>query len=202
MLPIDFDFGARCNERPFLGTARQADSDFRLFFCHARFPTKPFGGGFEHSAQARVLQMRQTEGERIGPGGDRQLVHEAFAGESVRGGGKGPIGAVPQRRMGSDKLAAMLFDPVRRFDGRWSGVDVDEVPGGDRAVGIQTGLSLNDGGGAEVRPGEFFFPCPSQGDWFAGGFRQPRGLHRGFPGMFAAKTRTEVRDDDSHTILC
>src|SRR5207245_5703327 len=104
---------------------------------------------------------------------------------------KGPIGAVPQGRSRRNKLAAMLFDPVRRFDGRWSRVDVNEVPGCDRAVGIQTRLSLNDGGGAEVRPGEFFFPCPSQRDWFARGFRQPGGLHRGFASMFAPKTGPE-----------
>src|SRR4051812_32805776 len=104
--------------------------------------------------------MRQAELERISAGRYRELVHETLAGEHVRCGREGAIGAVPQRRLGLHVLAFIFRDTVRRFDAWLAGVDVYEMPGRDVALVVDAGLHVDRAGGAEVGPGEFFGTRP------------------------------------------
>ena len=53
--------------------------------------------------------MRQAERQRIGLGRMCQLVHERLAGEMVGRGGQGPIGALPQRRVGRAASGELFF---------------------------------------------------------------------------------------------
>ena len=80
----------------------------------AFLPVESAGGGFQDSAQAGILQVREAEVERVGAGGGGQLVHEALPGEVVGGGGQHAVRTLAQGRLGSQELAAGLAGAVRR----------------------------------------------------------------------------------------
>ena len=48
-----------------------------------RRPAEALGGEVDDVAGARIVEMAQAELDRIGAGGDRQLVHEALDREDV-----------------------------------------------------------------------------------------------------------------------
>src|SRR5207244_1772823 len=100
----------------------------------------------------------------------------AFAGEVVGGGGEGAIGAMTQRRLGVEVTAAGLAGAVRRFDGGTAGVNVDEMPGGQQAFSVETGLSFDERCRTEVSPGELLLAGPAQGNRASGGLSQARGF--------------------------
>src|SRR6266403_5853827 len=113
--------------------------------------------------------MSQPEFERVSSRRVGQFVHEALASEVVGGGSQGAIGSVAQRRVGRDVTAAALSGPIRRLNAGPPGVNVDEMPGGERAFGVQGGFYFDDGRRAEIGTGKFLFAGPAQGDWVTGG---------------------------------
>ena len=62
--------------------------------------------------------MREAEIQRVGTGGGGEFVHETFAREIIRGGGKAAIGAVAQRRFGIHVAALIFGDADRDFRAR------------------------------------------------------------------------------------
>ena len=101
-----------------------------------------------------------------------------------------------QRRVGADRRDSRVRDIVRRVDGRAAGVDVREVPGDERAVGVQAALALDDRRRPEVGPREFLRPRPSDADGPAGRFRQAGRFDRRLGAVLAAETAAHVRNDD------
>src|SRR5262249_26269345 len=101
-----------------------------------------------------------------------------------------------QRRSGGNEFVLTLLDAIGRLDGGRSRVNIEEMPGSYCSTRVETRLSLNHRGRTEIRPGEFFLARPEQGHGFAGRLGQPRSFDRGFTGMFAAKRRPEIRDND------
>ena len=76
----------------------------------AVLPAGLLGHRLDHRPRARVLQMRETEGDRIGAGRSRQLVHEGFEREHVG------IGAERAQRRDADRhvLDEMVDHPLAR----------------------------------------------------------------------------------------
>ena len=159
------------------------------------------GGGIEYGAKPRVVQVGVAECEWIGAGSGRELIHEDLAREIVGRGGEPAVGAVTQRRSGGHETAIRFPDDVRRVHRVGAGVDVDEMPGRDFALGIQAGLRFDDAGGTEIGPGEFLLAGPAQGDRLARGPGEARRLDRVFARVFAAEGSPEIRDDHAHLVL-
>ena len=95
-----------------------------------------------------------------------------------------------------DRRDSRVRDIVRRVDGRAAGVDVREVPGDERAVGVQAALALDDRRRPEVGPGEFLRPRPSDADRPPCRLRQPGRFDGRLGAVLAAETAAHVRNDD------
>ena len=70
----------------------------------------------------------------------------------------------------------VVLDSVRSLHCGTARIDVDEMPGGERAFVIQAGLGFDDARRPEVRPGKFLFARPTQGNGFAPGLRETSGF--------------------------
>src|ERR1700735_4324643 len=75
------------------------------------------------------------------------------------------------------------------------------MPGRNPSLPIQARFCFNYPGGTKVGPGELLFACPAQGNGLACSPGEARRFHRIFTGMFAAKGRAEIGDDDTHPIF-
>ena len=195
---LDGDLDARGDARSLLGAAGEAHADGGVFLPAAAGPVEALGGGFQDGAEARVVQVGEAELERVAAGGGGELVHEGLAGEVVGRRGEGAVGADPQGRIGRHELRLGVAGAVRRGDRGAAGVDVDVEPGGERPRGIEAGLEVDDGGGAEVGPGEFLTARPADEDGLAGGAGEARGLDARLGGVPAAEPAAEVGHDDAH----
>ncbi len=82
----------------------------------ALVPAEMRGGGFQHGAEALVLQVLEAKGERVCLHGAGQVVHMRLAGEVVGGGGQAAIRTLAQRRLPPVEFGALLRHVVRRAD--------------------------------------------------------------------------------------
>src|SRR5207249_6345620 len=81
---VDRDFGTRGDVAALLRAASQSVAAVRAGWFA---PAELLGGRFEDGPQPVVAQVLETEGERVHPGGLREVVHVRLAGEVVRRGG-------------------------------------------------------------------------------------------------------------------
>ena len=116
---------------------------------------------------ARIVKVSQPELQRVGPRRRGQLVHERLAREVVARRRQTPVRPLGQRRIGADGLGPLVRDLVGRINGRAAGVDVREVPGDQRAFGVETALALDDRRRPEIGPGELLGPRPAHADRLA-----------------------------------
>src|SRR5947209_15799574 len=99
------------------------------------------------------------------------------------------------------KLIKLIWNVVLSLNGCGPGVVVVKLPRGDRAIVLDSALDIDHTGRTKIGPSEFFFAGPDEFDRLAGSFRQTRGLDRAFAGVFAAVTRTCVRNDDANFVF-
>src|SRR5439155_24047603 len=82
-----------------------------------------------------------------------------------------------------------------------SRMDVGEVPRGQPSTAVDAAGDVDDGGGAEVRPGELLLARPPDLHRTARGPGQPRRLHRDLAGVLPPEPAAGGRNDDSHAVL-
>jgi len=201
LLPVQRDFDAGRHVGALFSAARQAHAHPGLPLLHALGPLEPAGGLFEHRAEARIVEVRQAEVQRVAARQGGQLVHEALPGEIVGRGRQRAIRPLAQRRIGGHVAAARLAGAVRRVHRRSAGVDVQEMPARQRALLIQAGLDVDRRGRAEIGPRELLLARPSQRDGAPGGAGQARRLDGRLPSMLAAETAAEIRHHHADLLI-
>src|SRR5438552_8627068 len=107
---------------------------------------------------------------------------------------------MPQRRVALHELL-MLLRGIWTLKSRRTGVDVDEMPGRERALRVQTRLDIDHRGGTKVSPREFFGAHPSESDGLSRPLREARRFDRGLASMFSPESPTKIRNDHAHAIL-
>src|SRR5438132_13256979 len=75
------------------------------------------------------------------------------------------------------------------------------MPGAQDVLVVKAGFDIDNRGGTEVGPGEFFFARPFQQDGVAGAARQTRCLDGSLTGVFAAEAAPEIGDDNSDAVI-
>ena len=99
-------------------------------------PSEALGGGLEHGAETIVLQVLETEFERVHFERVGQLIDVHFTREMVGGGGQAAVGSLAERRLGGVESIALVGDVVLAQQGRAAGVVVVALPGRDCAIAM------------------------------------------------------------------
>src|SRR5579871_5101737 len=94
------------------------------------------------------------------------------------------------------KFNALVGNVVRGANASRAGVVVVELPSENRAIRAHPGFRINDTGGTEVCPSEFFLARPHELHWSSRRLRQTRRFHRSVAGVLAAIRGTGVGYDD------
>ena len=143
-------------------------------------PAEPLGGGLQDGGEPVVIEMTEPEAQRVLARNVRQLVDVRLARERVGGRGQGAIGALRMRGVGWPVAQPAVGNRVRVREGKafGSGVDVEEVPRGYRAGGVQAGAHVDHRHRAQETPLEFLGPAPVHHHRPAGAAGQACGLDR------------------------
>src|SRR5205085_2351981 len=131
-------------------------------FCFA--PAESFCGRFEHGAQPLVLQILQTEFQRVELNTLRQLVNVHLARKMIGRRSQRAIRTLLERRLRLMKLVALMRNRVNRSQARRAGIVIVKLPSGDLSVAAHAAFDLDHTGGSEVSPGELFLARPDQLD--------------------------------------
>src|SRR6266498_1381013 len=99
------------------------------------------------------------------------------------------------------KLNIVIGNVVLDLDTRRSRVVIVKLPGGDRAVGLNSAFDVDHARGPKVSPGEFFFARPDQLHRLAGAARETRGLDRVLAGVLATVSGTGVGDNNANFVF-
>jgi hypothetical protein len=127
-------------------------------------------------------------------------VDAGFTGEGVRGRGQPPVRALRQQGCGRLIAHPMGGGGVGKADALRAGVDIEEVPGGDRAVSVQAGPDVDHGHRAQVPALELLRPAPVHLHRPSCSTGEAGGLD-GLVAMFAAEAAPGGRHDHPHVRL-
>src|SRR5579875_3867759 len=100
----------------------------------SRTPAKTLRSSMKHVPYAVILQILQTEGQRIHAQCGRQFIHMRLPREMVRRGGQTTIGTDAQGRLRLVIMHALIRHRIRRVEGRWSREIIIELPGHQPAI--------------------------------------------------------------------
>src|ERR1035437_319405 len=121
-----------------------------------------------------------------------QAIHVRLAGEVVGGGGKAAIGALTQRRLGRMVLDELVGNVVWGGDGGGARIVVVMLPGNQGSVPSRACCDVDQAGGAEIGPGEFFASRPDDLDGLASGFGQASSFNGRLAGMLTTIAAAHV----------
>jgi hypothetical protein len=196
---LDRHFGTGGDDRAFFGAACQTDADAGPLVGNPLAPTEPLGCFDQHRPQTRLVQMGQSEVQRIGAGRRRQFVHERLAGKTFAVAARvryEPWRSGESLRTNWQRTAGIRYGVLTAAAPELMLTKCHEV----KRPLVQTGFDVDDRSRPEVRPGEFLFPRPAEHHGTLGGTGQPSRLDRTFAGVLASESAAEIGDHDAHPV--